>query len=285
MGDVRQYAYKFSSKPRMGVNIGTEVDADGPVEGIGILSVTPGSAADDAGLRAGDILTSIDGESLTADSAEESSMRVLKHMKTVEEGDQFEVEYLRDGNVGKVQIEPRVVPSDAYAWTSKDPSFVMPVMPDMPEVHVSPEAIQKFQFAFGGWRGGWGDMEVVELTEGLGRYFGADSGLLVISAPASNAFKLQEGDVIQKIDGREPSSVNHCMRILGSYQPGETLVLNILRDKKQQTIEIEVPDDRTGQLFDELSERPMHQFEDLHEFAMPARATLHRFVAAAEERT
>ena len=196
MVNVRQYAYKSSGKPRMGVNIVTEDEAEGPVEGIGILSVTPGSAADDAGLRAGDILTSIDGESLMADSAEESSMRVLKYMKTVEEGAQFEIEYLRDGNVGKVQIEPRVVPSDAYAWASDGRNVVMPEMPQIPEVHVSPEAIQKFQFAFGGWRGGWGDMEVVELTEGLGRYFGADSGLLVISAPASNAFKLQEGDVI-----------------------------------------------------------------------------------------
>jgi C-terminal processing protease CtpA/Prc len=285
MGDVRQYAYKFSSKPRMGVNIGTEDEAEGPVKGIGILSVTPGSAADDAGLRAGDILTSIDGESLKADSAEESSLRVLKHMKTVEEGDQFEIEYLRDGNIGKVQIEPRIVPSDAYAWASKDPAFVMPQMQEMPQVHVSPETIQKFQFSFGGWRGGWGDMEVVELTEGLGRYFGADSGLLVISAPASNAFKLQEGDVIQKIDGREPSSVNHCMRILGSYQPGEKLVLNILRDKKPQTIEIEVPDDRTSQMFDELSDQLLHQFEGMHEFVIPARAPLPAPAPAADERT
>ena len=48
----------------------------------------------------------------------------------------------------------------------------------------------------GGWRGGWADLEVVKLTERLGRYFGTDEGLLVISAPESNAFKLQDGDVI-----------------------------------------------------------------------------------------
>lgn len=244
MGEARKYAYSFSNKPRLGVNIKSD-DNGGPVEGVGILSVTPGSAADDAGMRAGDVITAVNGESLTADALFEANMRLLEFMKGVEEGDQLDLEYLRDGKVGTVQVEPRVVPQDAYAyaWSSKSHNAAMP---EMPEIHVSPEAVERFRFSFGGWRGGWGDMEVVELTEGLGRYFGADSGLLVISAPASNAFKLQEGDVIQKIDGREPKSVNHCMRILGSYQPGEKLVLNILRDKKAQIIEIEVPDDRTS---------------------------------------
>jgi S1-C subfamily serine protease len=242
MGDVRKYAYSFSNKPRLGVNIATD-ETGGPVEGVGILSVTPGSAANDAGMRAGDVITAVNGESLTADSLYDANMRLLKFMKGVEEGDQLDLEYLRDGKVGTVQVEPRVVPQDSFAWSQGGANFVIP---DMPQVHVSPEMVERLRFSFGGWRGGWGDMEVVELTEGLGRYFGADSGLLVISAPASNAFKLQEGDVIQKIDGREPSSVNHGMRILGSYQPGEKLVLNIMRDKKAQTIEIEVPDDRTS---------------------------------------
>ena len=117
-------------------------------------------------------------------------------------------------------------------------------------------------------------MEVVELTEGLGRYFGTDSGLLVISAPESNAFKLQEGDVIQSIDGRAPTSVNHCMRILGSYQPGEKLVLNIMRDKRRQTIEIEIPDDRTSRLSDPRIK-----------LAKPARVPVPRPAPAMEERT
>jgi S1-C subfamily serine protease len=198
-------------------------------------------------------------------------MALLKIMKGVEEGDQLDVEYLRDGKVGTVQIEPRVVPMNAYAWSYDGGNFVMPNMPD---IHVSPEAIEKFRFSFGGWRGGWGDMEVVELTADLGRYFGTDSGLLVISAPASNAFKLHEGDVIKNIDGREPTSVNHCMRILGSYQPGEKLVLNILRDRKPMKLEIEIPDDRTGMRLDRL-----------FELVKPARVVLPRPAPVLSERT
>ena len=248
--EVSKFDFDFSDKPRLGVNIESDKEG-GPVEGVAILSVTPGSAADDAGMRAGDIITAVDETSLTAESSYEANMLLLKIMKVVEEGDQLDVEYLRDGKVGTVQIEPRVVPMSANVWSSDGGNFVMPNMPD---IQVSPEAIGNFRFSFGGWRGGWGDMEVVELTEDLGRYFGTDSGLLVISAPASNAFQLQEGDVIKNIDNREPSSVNHCMRILGSYQPGEKLVLNILRDRKPMKLEIEIPDDRTGMLIDQLFE-------------------------------
>jgi S1-C subfamily serine protease len=89
-------------------------------------------------------------------------------------------------------------------------------------------------------------MELVELNKDLGRYFGTDSGLLVVSAPKSDALKLQAGDVIQSIDGREPTSVGHAMRILGSYQAGEKLELKILRDKRAQKLDITMPDDRTS---------------------------------------
>ncbi len=267
LGEAKGYAYEFKNKPRLGINIGSD-DNKEPVEGVGIISVSPGSAADDAGLRVGDIITSVNGVSLTAESSHEANMRLLDFIKGVEEGDQLDIEYLRDGNIGTVQVEPRVVEQDAFVWHSRGPNFTMP------NIEISPQVMEKFRFSFGGWRGGWGDMEVVELTEGLGRYFGVDSGLLVISAPESNAFKLQEGDVIQSIDGRAPTSVNHCMRILGSYQPGEKLVLNIMRDKRRQTIEIEIPDDRTSRLS-----------EPRIELAKPARVPVPRPAPAMEERT
>ena len=77
-------------------------------------------------------------------------------------------------------------------------------------------------------------------------YFGTDSGILVVSAPESDALKLEDGDVIQKIDGREPASVRHALRILSSYQAGESLEIEIIREKKRRKLEISMPDDRTS---------------------------------------
>ena len=82
-----------------------------------------------------------------------------------------------------------------------------------------------------------GDMELVELNEGLGKYFGADSGVLVVSAPESDALQLEDGDVIHKIDGREPTSVRTPMRISGFLSAGESLEIEILREKKKRTLE------------------------------------------------
>ena len=87
-------------------------------------------------------------------------------------------------------------------------------------------------------------MEMVELNESLGRYFGTDSGLLIIKAPKENAYQLQDGDVIKNIDGRTPGDLRHAIRILSSYQSGETVNIEILRDKRKQTVTVEVPDNR-----------------------------------------
>ena len=246
IASMQGYAFDFATKPRMGVNIESTSDGE-PVEGVKITAVSPNSPADEAGLRTGDVITAVNGEVMSAENGMAANKLMLEFMNGVEEGDTLDVEYLRDGKVGTVEVQPRILGPQAFAWAGPDVELKMPGMPQM---HVSPDGPQSFSFRLGGgWRGTWGDMEVVELTAGLGRYFGTDKGLLIISAPKSNAFQLQEGDVILSIDGREPNSVNHCMRILSSYQPGEKLVFNIMRDKRRDTIEVEIPDDRTSMLF------------------------------------
>jgi len=239
---IREIEQRFViyNKPRLGVTIESSDEA-GPVEGVGIDGVTPGSAAADAGLRPGDIITAVNGESLKADSGKEANMRLLDFMNGVEEGDVLAVSYLRDGKSGSVEVEPRVVPLDEQFWVQR-----VPGAPHGPNAPQAPVVVEKFDFAFP-WAGtGLGNLELVELNEGLGRYFGTDTGLLVVSAPKSEAFKLQDGDVIQSIDGREPKDVRHAMRILNSYQAGEKLKLGIMRDKKKLTLDVEIPADQHG---------------------------------------
>ncbi len=243
-GYLQRFEFRNDGRPRLGVTIGG--DQDGPVEGVSIVGVTPGSAADDAGLRAGDIITSVNGESLSAAVNEEATTRLLDFMHGVEVGDTLDLEYLRDGKVSKVEVEPRPVEAQVFAFRDHDPDFEFSVAPN---VHVMPGVVGAPRgFAFHWTSHGWGDMELVELNEGLGRYFGTDNGLLVVSAPESSALQLEDGDVIQKIDGRTPSSVRHALRILSSYQAGESLKLEIMRDKKRRTLDVAIPDDRSSML-------------------------------------
>jgi len=87
------------------------------------------------------------------------------------------------------------------------------------------------------------DMELATLTPRLGSYFGADKGVLVVRAPAGGSLKLEDGDVILAIDGRQPTSGSHATRILGSYQPGEKITLRIVRQHKTLDLEATLPED------------------------------------------
>ena len=228
--------------PVLGVTIGTDV-TDSPVEGVSIRGVSPGGAADEAGLRADDIITSINDESLTADNDREANEKLLDFMQGVEEGDELSVEYLRNGKMDTTAVVPRAVQGGVFRFEIDGDDFTMPGVPVAPHVG---QFNNRFVWISGG--SGLGDMEMVKLTERLGDYFGTDEGLLIVRAPKNEDLKLQDGDVIQSIDGREPTSVDHAMRILGSYQSGESLEIEIMRDKRKQKITIEVPDNRRSSL-------------------------------------
>lgn len=227
---------RLGDGPMLGITIGRD-DSSKPVEGVEILGVTPGGAAAEAGLRAGDVITGINGESFTADTGAEANDKLMDFMKGVEDGDTLDVAYLRNGRAETVPVTPRAM-SNAFAFRFDGENFTMP------DVHVAPHPGGMQDFVFFGTDSGFGDMELVPLTEGLGRYFDSEEGLLVVRAPSDDAYQIQDGDVILSIDGRKPTSVGHAMRILRSYDSGETMELEIMRDRRKRTIEIEVPDNR-----------------------------------------
>lgn len=153
----------------------------------------------------------------------------------------LQIEYLRDGKTGTVEVEPRPVAAQGFAFGGHRRGFRMPGAPGARHAPGIVDGPSHFVLRWNS--NGWGDMELVELNAGLGKYFGTDNGLLVVNAPGSKSLQLEDGDVIQKIDGRVPTSVRHALRILGSYQSGETLQLEIMRDKKRRTLEVAVPED------------------------------------------
>jgi PDZ domain len=136
--------------------------------------------------------------------------------------------------------------------------------------------------------GPWGDLRFVSLNPDLGDYFGTKEGVLVVKAPADSNLPLKSGDVILSIGGRKPASPEHAMRILRSYEKGETVSIEIMRKQKRQTVAWKVPsrEDRWFRRHEEREEqsslrRMLHERENalrrvLQERQSGLRRMLHR---------
>lgn len=211
----------------LGVNIGP---VGGPGEGgVSVQGVTPDSAADAAGIRSGDVLLSIDGLPLDWADDTDPQTKLLARLAEIEPGTRFEIEHRRDGEVLTADVEAR--PRSA----ALDFDF------DFEELHRSlPPGAQAFVGRFIVDR--WGDMELVELTPGLGEYFKTEEGVLVVRAPSDDTLGLEDGDVILDIAGRKPVDARHVVRILRSYEPGERLVLNVMREGRKRQLEADIPE-------------------------------------------
>ena len=65
---------------------------------------------------------------------------------------------------------------------------------------------------------------------------------LVVRAPEDSTLALKGGDVIVSIGGRKPTSPMQAMRIIRSYDPGESVTLDVLRKQKRVTVTWKVPE-------------------------------------------
>ena len=212
----------------LGINLGSSDDAPGG--GVEIVSVSPGGAAEGAGLKAGDVLTDINGTALKREGDESARSKLLAALAKVKPGDSVAVGYRRDNKALKASL---------VAQSLKDQFFTMAVPPMAGTIGPMPRMPN---FLFMRSEGVFGSAELVPMTPKLGQYFGTETGLLVVRAPDDSRLKLEDGDVIVDIDGRIPSIPSHALRILSSYQPGEKLKLNILRAKKRMAFEVTVPE-------------------------------------------
>lgn len=236
-----QLRHMGGSRALLGVQVADSPDAKGAT----VSAVSPGGAAEEAGILAGDVITAIGGAELPA--GPEASRALVDRMRELQPGLKVKVAVLRDGRKMEFDVAPRPAP----------PMFVGSTRAVAP---LPGGQVQHFEFRGppgdvrapvtvltpGGPGAAWFEdgtrfagLEFATLSERLGSYFGVKSGVLVVRAgSADNPWKLQDGDVILTIDGRTPTSAAHASRILRSYQPGEKVKLRVQRDRKAQEIEV-----------------------------------------------
>jgi C-terminal processing protease CtpA/Prc len=248
---ARGFAYAMGeNRGRIGVIVRTDASAESDKFGAKIEAVTPGGPADKAGLKVGDIITKFNGTSLAGVAAEDDEesgpgKKLIELAHRLDPGDTIQIEYRRGTDSKKATLVAENLGGRPRIEIGDPGMMVMPDMHDMPDMN--------FDFFISPW----GDLKLVSLNPDLGEYFGTKEGILVVKAPADSSLPLKSGDVIMSIGGRKPASPEHAMRILRSYDKGETVSIEILRKQKRLTVAWKVPsrDDRSFRVREERHER------------------------------
>lgn len=253
---IRDRMEKLQHRGILGVDLNDD-DEHSKSPGAVLSGVSPGGPADKAGLRAGDVITAINGTAIKPSGDDSAADKLVGFMRNVKPGDSLKVAYTRDGKSNTAAVTAGSLQDMGFAFFSNMPPMApmapMAPMPPMPPDAPRVPRPRMFDFNnFFGMGGPWGDMQLVNMSPGLGQYFGTDKGLLVLHTAKDSALQLQDGDVILAIGGRDPGSAPHAMRILGSYGPGESVKIDIMRKGKPVTLNVTLPksqDDSTSNAF------------------------------------
>ena len=247
-------------RARLGVTLDMQA-AENDSVGATISGVTPGGPAAKAGIRSGDIITRLNGQRLIkaerdrSEDAEESlaALRLIELVAKLEPGDTVAVEYRR----GRETKTASIVTANERNLAMRNLGdgsvfFRMPQiegnlrnLDGLGDMRISRPRMGTpepggFSFNFGG---PFADLELAPINADLGAYFGTAEGVLVIDAPEKNSLGLKGGDVILSVDGRKARGPSSLLRIMSSYENGDVMKLDILRNKTRQTISSKVDRD------------------------------------------
>ena len=184
----------------LGVSI---ADSD---DGVVVREVVPGSPADEAGIRVGDVITAVDG------TAVDSAQALVDLIASYAPGDEITV-------------------TTEWRGVSREHSVTLGERPADLETRRSPEITLRPGV------GVHGVFNLFGLTAEL-----TDEGLVIETLEDDSPFAaagLQEGDVITQINGVDVSaSMGHDLML--SFRSGEPLSLTVLRDGEEMTVEVDL---------------------------------------------
>lgn len=245
---------------KRGPGLGIVMAPNPAAAGVRIAAVTPDSPAQKAGLRTDDVLLSVDGKTIAGSGAAAvENARVL--LGKLKQGQVVKLRYARQGKSFSADVKADDI-TRVFAFNRSERLPGMPggdgerhkrimMLPHGIEMDIErmgpmkdckkgdddcglPAIYQAFR---------WQGLNLSSVDAGLGRYFGTDKGVLVLSSgPELKA--LQSGDVIQRVAGKPVESPRDVMRELRDEKAGSQLKLDVLRDRKPTSVMVTVPKSR-----------------------------------------
>lgn len=86
----------------------------------------------------------------------------------------------------------------------------------------------------------WNGLNLASVGAQLGRYFGTDHGVLLLSTPQKLG-DLQPGDVVQKVDGQPVTTPREVMKAMHARAAGTSVPVEYLRDRKRLVTSVALP--------------------------------------------
>lgn len=180
--------------------------------GVRISRVFPGTPAQAAGLRPGDIILEAEGQPVFSVS------RLRWLVQKSAPADSLSVTYYRDGRQANAEIRM---------------GALQPAVPPAADWRAEP-----------GWSSpSYLGIGLQPLTPGLREAFSVPAGVGVLIAevypgtPASRA-GLAAGDVVIRMDRRTIREIADLHRVLDYFEPGEQLVIEVIREGKNQELTV-----------------------------------------------
>jgi C-terminal processing protease CtpA/Prc len=242
--DIDKKVVLFDDRARLGVVLRSDANPKTDAIGAYIQALTPGSPAEEAGLRPGDIITKFNGHSLAGGKGEEDedksapAARLAELAHSLKDGDKVSLEYKRGDTTATTTLVARRLLGPRIKILGVPEGVI-----EIPDLE-----IPNIDFDLSTLGRPWRDIDLVAMNPELGEYFGTSDGILVVRVPKDDPLKLKGGDVILKIGARSPTSPTQAMRILRTYEPGENVALQVLRKREKITISVQMPPKRTGAL-------------------------------------
>jgi serine protease Do len=221
-------------------------------QGVEVTMVDQDAPAGKAGIKEHDVILTVNGERV------ESVEQLRRLIHEIPSGRMVTLGLSRNGQLltVKTQLAAR---AQSFAFGGKDFHFAMPAVPPMPALPAVPAIAEmdlpvSVVIVHSAMRSG---LLVENLTPQLEDFFGAKSGqgILVRSVEKGSLAEkagFHAGDVIIRVNGESIGDSGDFSRVLRARKDNR-LTVGILRDKKEQTLTITLPDRKQSEKFTEES--------------------------------